>query len=368
MKTFIKNDIGMAFLGLGYNFAALQELPGKRGVSHLMEHLMCKPFDKMLPKIKRLGLSYNAYTSDDRTVFYLSGLEESLKQVQEEWITNIRTATPLWDETSFLAEKQTVLQEYGDSFNSQTDGTYSNLLRKHYGYCGAIGFKEDIVKFTYEDSITRSRAFLHPDSIVLVASEDFVVDTSVTRIGYNMPHTFSFTEDSKLPLEIVPKEDKSVVGLLGISNLITQDKTEIAALDFAVDCITNGLESPLYQEIRDLRGLSYFSMGGVEEMGDTVIPMFMASTSLEREEELSDVYKDFFSGDPGRHITEDRFEDMKQAILIKERKSKILPFQGQGPSLLRSRTGFEGIDSLTYNKMREFAELLNIDLMLPFSS
>lgn len=52
----ISSNIGMAFLGIRYSLGSDFEVDGQRGTHHLMEQLMCKSFDYMLPKMKRLGI------------------------------------------------------------------------------------------------------------------------------------------------------------------------------------------------------------------------------------------------------------------------------------------------------------------------
>ena len=367
VTTFIKSDIGMSFFGMSYKMGGIYEKVGQRGCSHLMEHLMCKTFDNMLPQLKRLGVDYNASTSDDRIIFYCSGLEEELVSVLPEWVNRIRSAEPLWTEEQFNQERNTVLQEYGDSFNSQMGGVYQNLLRKHYAYCGAIGLKEDIESFTYADSIAFSKKFLFPDHTAFVGS-------STPLIIGDFPTFDQVVHESKfaiggyaLSLEIVPKEDKTIVGLLGINSLQTINPSHWSALNLVISCLTDGLESPLYQEIRDKRGLSYFSSGWLEILGTNCFPVFVASTTNEHTIELQEVYSDFFSGDVGRHISQDRFEDIKQDTLLTAKKSKILSWAGDGPKSLCSFTGFEGIDKLTYENVLSYTELFKLNKMHPFS-
>lgn len=353
MTNFIKSDIGMSFLGMGYHFGSINEGVGQRGCSHLMEHLQCKPLDKMLPELTRLGVDYNAYTSDDRVVFHFTGLEANVKAVSKRVMDKVRWADPLWTEEDFNTEKQTVLQEYGDSFNSQETGAYYNLMRKHYDYAGAIGIKEDIENFSYEESINFSKKFNDPNQVVLVASEDFV---NVPDVGFDTTfrRRFHFTEDSGMPLESVPKEGKSVIGLLGYNVLDTTDASELAALKFTMRCLNSGLESPLNQEIREKRGLSYYSSDALELLGTTAVPFFMASTSNERAQELKDVYTEFFTGDVSRWITEDRFNDVMDNHKISEQKRIILPFSGLGPRKFNPFNN-EGIDKLTYKDVLDYA-------------
>ena len=59
---YIPSTIGLSLLAIVYPLGSDYESDGRRGTHHLMEHLICKSFDHMLPQLKRLGINYNAYT------------------------------------------------------------------------------------------------------------------------------------------------------------------------------------------------------------------------------------------------------------------------------------------------------------------
>jgi predicted Zn-dependent peptidase len=59
------------------------EKPGWRGLSHLMEHLVCKSVDHLQEDFDRDGLIFNAYTSRNEIVFYLTGLDSRVNKWKE---------------------------------------------------------------------------------------------------------------------------------------------------------------------------------------------------------------------------------------------------------------------------------------------
>ena len=350
MDKFIKSDIGMGFFGIGYHFGAVTETPELRGTSHLMEHLMLKPCDDMLPQLTRLGIDYNAYTADNRVVFWFKGLEEKIREVAEELYTRILNANPMWSEEAFNNEKSTVLQEYADTFNEQVGGAYSNFARKHYGYCGPIGLRSAVEGFTYQNSKDLATKFRVPSQIIQVGSTPYIPERT-SGVPQYTPNSYSFTEDSGLPLESVPKEDKTVVGMISktpIAAYLGDDYSPTTRLSFIMDCLTGGLESPLYQEIREKRGLSYFSFGVADCLGDKTMSLFLASTTNDRAQELRDVYADFFSGNVSRHISEDRYNDCRDGLLIQKKISNILPHQGAGPRSMDEYSKYDGLDNFSF--------------------
>ena len=72
-KSTIKN-IG-AFSIQFLNSCSIENI-GFRGVSHLVEHCMCKKIKDMENEFTKYSLSYNAGTSNDGIVFYLTGIDK----------------------------------------------------------------------------------------------------------------------------------------------------------------------------------------------------------------------------------------------------------------------------------------------------
>jgi predicted Zn-dependent peptidase len=361
--TFIETKTGFGFLGVGYHLGAMSEKPGYFGTQHLMEHLGCKPFDHLRCKMTRLGIDYNAYTSDNRIVFWFMGMEKNLRQIAPEIYESLWN--PNWSLEAFEAEKSTVLQEYADAFNDQLSGFYYNTLRKHYNYYGPIGKKEDIERFSYQDSLDFAKQWLAvPDQVVQAGSTQFVNP----RFPYGVPADEKFAkfkiEDLKFghypcELETVPKEGKTVVGLL-LKN--PMDAGLVQKLELAVDCLTKGLESPLYQEIREKRGLSYYSLGWAERMGNQSLCLFASSTTNDRATELRDVYRESFSGDFSKLVDRERFIDCFSSLQVSKEVSELLPHDGMGRVLLKDFNGYEGgVMDVTYE---EVIDLLNTHLSM----
>jgi predicted Zn-dependent peptidase len=368
-NVFIPNKIEMGLFGLAYRqTGGFFETPGIRGTSHLMEHLMCKPFDDMREELTSLSIDHNAFTSDNQVVFYFSGLTEELKTVVERLYEKItKPGLEPWTKEAFESEKSTVLQEYGDMFNSQESGFYYNLMRKHYNYTGAIGIKSDIESFTYEQSLVRAAEFTLPSIICQVGEEfikpDFAFPNTAMHGNLVEGAMVSGTSDGMmyatknpdhikfgeydLLQEVVPKDSKTLVGLLG---KMPADVKDIQVMSFLIGCINGGLEAPLYDEIREKRGLSYYSAGEAVYIGERCLPMFFASTTEDNIGKLKNVYRNFFELSPDEAFSETRFNAVKKAFSVKRRILDVLPHAGAKTLVLGDINPFEGIAELTYHQ------------------
>jgi hypothetical protein len=349
MNIHIPSDIGMGFMGIAYRMGSDFEYDGVRGTTHLMEHLMSKCFDSLLPRLKRLGLNYEVYTDTNRLVFYFEGLDESLGVMAQELYHLITSGTYTWTEEEFNNEKLTVIQEYEDAFNEQISGTISNVFRRHYNYFDPIGFKPDIERFSYQDSLDFRKNFTTPMLVCQVGKQHLWQKIDPLP-GIGSPHPMIGNYD--VPLEPVPKKGKTVVGLLG--ECIIPD-SEVNRVGLVLKCLNDGIESPLLQEIRDKRGLSYFSMSILYTMHGFGVPTFVSCTSNRNKKKLRTVYTEFFSGDLSRHISKDRFDDCLAGELIAKRICEILPYSGAKVTIM-DKSPYTELDGFTYD---EALHLLN---------
>lgn len=351
---YIPSTLGISMSGLVYQKGGSYETAEQqnRGISHLMEHLMCKTFDDLRPAMRRNGINYNAFTSDNRVVFYWEGLDPELGQFIPELHARIldRDKRKLWTKEAFEMEKLTVLEEYADAFNEQTSGFFRNLLRRHYGLCGAIGFKSDIENFTYEQSIAEADTFLRPDLIVEVGETNYPDLPNDDSFKFEDQDVLRFTEASGILEEAIPKQGKTIVGLIGKTPIPKDRSSEVG---FLLGCLTKGLESPLYQEIREKRGLSYFSLAFACLVGSSFVPFFAASTSNDRAEELAGVYQDFFLSDISKHLTKERFDICYAELMIRERRDKILAHEGAARTVLADTNPYDVLRNISYERLIE---------------
>ena len=361
----LPSNIGFSLFALVYNQGGAHEIAEKsRGISHLMEHLLCKTFDDQRQQLRRFGIGYNASTSDNRTIFYWDGLNEEVEQITPLMLERVTKHTSTWTEEGFMNERETVLQEYADCFNDQFKGFYYNIIRKHYGICGAIGFKSDIEAFSYEDSLNALDKYKNPNLVIQVGINTLKDE----MFGKALEHTareLVFTEDSGVALENIPKDNKTIVGLLGRTPM---DRKLISKMYFLIGCLNDGLESPMYQEIREKRGLSYFSAAMNRVIGKKFVPFFGASTTNERAQELRDVYTDIFSRDLCSFLDYERFEICLDELRIQERKDILLAHDGASRLLLSEENPYDALRNISYDEIIELGNThLNINSFEPVS-
>jgi predicted Zn-dependent peptidase len=126
------------------------------GVSHFLEHMVFKGTERLSPfavneAFDRTGSQYNAFTSEENTVFYAAVLPEYLAQITQLWIEMMRPALRTED---FNIEKQVIKEEIA-MYKDQPNYDVLDRCRSLYfgGHpCGhsVLGTEETIDAMTAE--------------------------------------------------------------------------------------------------------------------------------------------------------------------------------------------------------------------------
>ena len=102
-----------ASVGFFVRSGSRDETPAISGVSHFLEHMMFKGTDALTAlevneAFDRLGAKFNAFTSEENTVYYAAVLPEHLEQVSDLWMQLLR---PSLRDDDFEMEKNVILEE-----------------------------------------------------------------------------------------------------------------------------------------------------------------------------------------------------------------------------------------------------------------
>lgn len=167
-----------------YGAGSADEIPGKSGAAHLLEHLMFKGTKKRAPGefsriLARMGGRENAFTSYDYTGYYQTVSVDRLETVMEmeaDRMTNLVLTPELME-----PERLVVLEER----RSRTDNNPSGILREHiqaaqflnhpYGR-PVIGWEHEVKGLTLEDLLAFYRRWYTPRNAVVVVAGDITVE------------------------------------------------------------------------------------------------------------------------------------------------------------------------------------------------
>ncbi len=155
---------------------------GRSGYAHFFEHMMFRGTKQHSAQdyndtVTRLGLSTNAFTSEDMTVYHLYGPAKALPTIIEYEADRFQNLS--YDEPAFRTEAGAILGEYIKSASNPEQKLYEKMMEtaftRHTYAHTVIGYLKDIENMPsgYEYSREFFRRYYTPDNATIVIAGDF---------------------------------------------------------------------------------------------------------------------------------------------------------------------------------------------------
>lgn len=161
-----------------YRVGAADELPGKSGKAHFLEHLMFKGSGDLEPgefskTIKSLGGRDNAFTAQDYTAFFQSVASEHLETVMRMEAGRMRNLHPPLDEVE--SERLVVREERRQRTDNNPSAQFSETLAaalfvNHPYGAPVIGWDHEIEDLNWSDTKSFYDEYYAPNNAILVVS------------------------------------------------------------------------------------------------------------------------------------------------------------------------------------------------------
>ena len=163
-----------------YRTGSADEMPGKSGIAHFLEHLMFKGTDRMAPgafsaTVEQNGGMDNAFTSYDYTGYFQRVAADRLDLMMEMEADRM-TGLTLTDEV-VLPERDVILEERNQRIETDPGALFTEqrmaaqFLNHPYGI-PIIGWRHEMAGLTKEDAIAFYRQYYAPNNAVLVVAGD----------------------------------------------------------------------------------------------------------------------------------------------------------------------------------------------------
>ncbi|MFC1834680.1 M16 family metallopeptidase [Thermodesulfobacteriota bacterium] len=181
LKVIIKEDHAKSVASVQYwvMVGAADETESRRGISHLLEHMVFKGTDKlgvgeMAAEIKELGGVTNAFTSHDETVYFVSVPSDSILRGLE-ILTDVVT-NPKIDPAELEKEKEVVVEEILETKDKPRRTSYRLLAKTAYTKSPykfpVIGYEETVRALSRKDIIDFVKKWYVPENMRLVIAGD----------------------------------------------------------------------------------------------------------------------------------------------------------------------------------------------------
>ena len=171
-----------------YRVGSGDEMPGRTGVSHWVEHMNFKgttniPREEMKGIVERFGGMWNGYTWIDQTTYLETAGRGALDQML--FIEAERMAHGLYDRAECESERTVIISELQGSENDpdqllDTEVT-ATAFRAHPYRHPTIGWLEDLQSMSRDDLYSHYRRFYIPNNATLVVVGDVDPDDVMRR-------------------------------------------------------------------------------------------------------------------------------------------------------------------------------------------
>ncbi len=268
----LKNDSNVVTTDIFYKVGSRNEVMGKTGIAHMLEHMNFKSTKKLKAgefdkEVKGMGGVNNASTSFDYTHYYIKSSTKNMKKSIElfaELMQNLKLK-----DKEFQPERNVVMEERRwRTDNNPLGYLYFRLFNNAYIYhpyhWTPIGFINDIKTWTIDDIREFHKTYYQPQNAILMVTGD-VEPKKVFKEAEAAFGSIKNSIDIPKVKFVEPKQDgpkriilhkESEVELLAITFHIPnfQSKDQVA-LSVISEILYSGKSSRLYKKLVDEKHL-----------------------------------------------------------------------------------------------------------------
>ncbi len=243
------------------------------GISHLLEHMVFKGTKsfgcaELAQSVQEKGGHWNAYTSFDRTVYYIDGPDESASFFLQA-LTEL-VFFPTFPEEDFETEKDVIRREIDmglddpDSVASQL--LFSTTYLHDHRRFPVIGHLDRFNAITHSEMVSYHAERYRPSNSFLVLSGNFEEEevlAQLTELTAEIPNKpvaeFHDALETRTPGPRVARQSFATpISHLSLSWPIpTNTDPDCPALELLAQALAGGVSSPLYQRFREATGLTH---------------------------------------------------------------------------------------------------------------
>lgn len=270
------------------------------GISHFLEHMAFKGTETRSGKeiaiaVERLGAMMNAYTSKDTTAYYMVGLSKHTATFVE--LLSDMLQHNSFPEDEIERERGVIIQEF-NQYQDDADSIANNLY-DHVAYLNhpmgrsIVGPKRNIQRFTRADFKRYMDVHYHASNLIIGVAGNIDHDETVRLVEQwfgDVPESSSSSLYTKVPNYFGGIKSKKKAAFTQ-STVMLGWPIETLRGDHYADVVAStllgdGFSSPLFEEIREKRGLAYH-VASYHHLMDTVGQSYIhANTTAEHLDEF----------------------------------------------------------------------------------
>lgn len=330
-----KSVTALVMVGVGSRY----ESPDKNGISHFLEHMVFKGTDRW-PKaldlsqaVDGIGAEFNAFTGKEYTGFYVKSTSNHL-DLSLDVLTDM-LYTPRLRPGDIEREKGVIVEEinmYNDLPQRKVAEIFDGAMYGDYGLGRRIdGSKEVVTGLKQADFKQHLKDWYGPDNTVLVIAGDAELmkntDALITKVSHffdkgedygstEVEKVLGFADHGEIQVVVDQKGSDQAHFVLGFPSYgIKHPKRYAQSLLQTV--LGGNMSSRLFTEIREKRGLAYYSRVDVDRFTDTGAIAAVAGVDVKRVDDAVKVTLDVFEqvkADGAKKITEEELSRAKEYL------------------------------------------------------
>ena len=292
---FEKNSSRSVAVEVMFKFGSNFESKKMAGIAHFLEHMLFegtknrKDSREIANEIEKYGGEFNAYTTGDRTAFFIKIIKKRLGTALD--ILSDMVANPIFDERVIEKEKQVILKEINmvtdDSRLHQWVLFQKTLFDRHPAKNPTYGTANSVKSFDRKNVADYYYSHYIPNNMVIsVIGNAKNVKASIQKYFGNLkPRNQIKRAVVKEPLQkkikkfVEKKKTLNSYMILGYKTVHRLHKDSYA-LDVIAAILGRGQSGWIFDEIRNKRGLAY--QVGVNDENEMDYGMFAVYTGLDK--------------------------------------------------------------------------------------
>ncbi len=252
------------------NVGSNHEQEGERGISHFLEHVLFegtvkRPTNQIITnEIERIGGDFNAYTTNERTCFYVKVLRKHFPKAIEILADIIQNS--LLKEENIEKEKQIIIKEidmvHDEPRYYQWVLLQNELFRKHPCRNPTYGNRKAIQSLQRQDILRYLQKHYTAQNMVLSIVGDVPEWKKLVQEQFYLPKgkKVSSIAVQEPPARTITKKEKRKIAntycVLGFRAVPRKHKDSYV-LDVINGILGRGQSGKMFTEIRSKRGLAY---------------------------------------------------------------------------------------------------------------
>jgi len=300
--TEVMPQVRSATIGIWADVGSSAEPAERRGVSHLVEHMLFKGTQRrtarrIAEEMDGIGGNLNAFTDKESTCYYAHVMDRHLPLAID--ILGDMFLHSRFDADELRKEQHVVLEEikmYDDSPDEMIHDLFTRTMWRGSDLGEpTIGYAQTVTALDRTHLRTWMAQRYAPQTVVVTAAGNLDHDTVVQLVGavFNefAGHAVSPVADHPQltpDVSITFKDTEQAYVLLGSRGLSLRDDDRYA-LSLLDTILGGGMSSRLFQEVREKRGLAYSVYSFQQGYRDAGLFGVYAGTSPDRVQECVDV-------------------------------------------------------------------------------